>query len=209
MAPAPALPCARRRRVPVFCWHSDNPTEAAALAVHTRMSTLRSDAALRRDQILDAADAVFAEHGITAPLDLVVARAGVGRATLYRNFPDRSALVEALFDRALAGLEETPGDLPALLEALALRIVAAPALADYWRALPADAARGPGERIARLFRAPLAAAVKSGRCRADLTPADMVLVCGMLGASLRGATAARRRALARRALGLLGAAIAP
>ena len=89
---------------------------------------LRSDAALRRDQILDAADAVFASHGVTAPLDLVVARAGVGRATLYRNFPDRAALVDALLERALAGLEDEAGqlDLFGLLERVALRIAASP-----------------------------------------------------------------------------------
>ncbi|QNB00039.1 hypothetical protein [Massilia sp. Se16.2.3] len=95
------------------------------------------------------------------------------------------------------------------LEAVALRIVAAPALADYWRALDAvSTARGPGERIARLFRAPLAKAVRSGSCRADLKPADMPLVCGMLGATLRGSSPARRRALVKRTLDLLAAGVA-
>src|SRR5690606_13333796 len=46
-----------------------------------RMPTQRADAAARRAQILDAADAVFGQHGVTAPLDLVVERAQVGRAT--------------------------------------------------------------------------------------------------------------------------------
>ncbi|MDB5792741.1 MAG: TetR family transcriptional regulator [Massilia sp.] len=171
------------------------------------MTQLRSDAALRRDHILDAADAVFSESGITAPLDLVVTRAGVGRATLYRNFPDRAALVEALFERALTGLEAAaPGqDLFALVEQVGLRIVAAPAIADYWRALePGDlGAKAARERLARLFRAPLAAAVARKACRRDLRPGDLVLVCGMLGAALRGGTPANRRALVRRAIALL------
>jgi len=171
------------------------------------MTTLRSDAALRRDQILDAADAVFAERGVTAPLDLVVARAGVGRATLYRNFPDRAALVEALFDRALSRLEaeDGGGDLFALVEAVALCIVDSPTIADYWRALDsgAPAARSQQERLTRLFRAPLAAALDAGSCRADLRAADLVLVCGMLGAALRGSSPGRRRTLVRRALALL------
>lgn len=171
------------------------------------MTTLRSDAALRRDQILDAADAVFAERGITAPLDLVVTRAGVGRATLYRNFPDRAALVEALFGRALDELEaQAPGgDVFALVELAALRLVGSPAIADYWRALGPDhpAAKEARERLARCFRAPLAAAKKIGACRPDLRPADLVLVCGMLGAALGGGTPARRRALVRRALDLI------
>ena len=171
------------------------------------MTTLRADAALRRDQILDAADAVFAERGITAPLDLVVARAGVGRATLYRNFPDRAALVEALFERALASLEiQAAGcDLFALVELAALRLVEAPAIADFWRAVEPGhpGAKAARDRLARCFRAPLAAALKAGTCRPDLRTADLVLVCGMLGAALRGSNPANRRTLVRRALELL------
>jgi AcrR family transcriptional regulator len=171
------------------------------------MNQLRSDAALRRDQILDAADAVFSERGITAPLDLVVTRAGVGRATLYRNFPDRAALVEALFERALAQLETAAPahDLLALVEQVGLNLVATPALADYWRALEPGhpAAKAARERLARLFRAPLASSLARKTVRPDLRPADLVLVCGMLGAALRGETQARRRTLVRRALALL------
>ena len=176
------------------------------------MTLLRSDAALRRDQILDAADAVFSERGITAPLDLVVTRAGVGRATLYRNFPDRAALVDALFERALAELEAQASgqDLFALVEQVGLQLVSAPALADYWRALEpghpnAKAAR---ERLARLFRAPLAHSLARKACRPDLRTADLVLVCGMLGAALRGGTPASRRTLVRRALELVTGGVA-
>lgn len=173
---------------------------------------LRSDAALRRDQILDAADAVFSSHGVTAPLELVVARAGVGRATLYRNFPDRAALMDALFERALAGLEREAAGLGlfALLEQVALRIAESPAVTDYWRAVEPGhpMAKSGRERLARLFRAPLAGAIAGGACRADLRPADVALVCGMLGAALRGNTPARRREQVRRALDLLTGGIA-
>ena len=173
---------------------------------------LRSDAALRRDQILDAADAVFSSHGVTAPLELVVARAGVGRATLYRNFPDRAALMDALLERALGGLEDGAAgqDLFALLERVALRIAESPAVTDYWRAVQPGhpMARYGHDRLARLFRAPLAAGIASGACRPDLRPADIALACGMLGAALRGSTPSRRRAQARRALALLTGGIA-
>ena len=59
------------------------------------MNSPRPSSAERRAQLLDAADAVFAEHGVTAALDLVVERAQVGRATLYRQFPDRRAIPNA------------------------------------------------------------------------------------------------------------------
>jgi len=65
------------------------------------MTAQRADAAARRALILDAADHVFGQHGVTAPLDLVVERAQVGRATLYRNFPDRTALIQALLQRTV------------------------------------------------------------------------------------------------------------
>ncbi|MFK0296475.1 TetR/AcrR family transcriptional regulator [Streptomyces sp. NPDC090442] len=58
---------------------------------------LRSDARRNRERILVAARAVFAEHGIDAPMATVARRAGVGVATLYRRFPTRDALVRAAF----------------------------------------------------------------------------------------------------------------
>lgn len=61
-------------------------------------STLRRDAARNRARLLEAARDTFNERGIEAPLDEVARRAGVGIGTLYRRFPNRDALVEALFE---------------------------------------------------------------------------------------------------------------
>jgi AcrR family transcriptional regulator len=59
--------------------------------------TLRSDARDNREQILDAARAVFAAEGLNVPMREIARRAGVGPATLYRRFPTKEALVtEAL-----------------------------------------------------------------------------------------------------------------
>ncbi|WP_221353546.1 TetR/AcrR family transcriptional regulator [Streptomyces beigongshangae] len=58
---------------------------------------LRADARRNRARILVAARAVFAEHGIDAPVAAVARRAGVGVATLYRRFPTRDDLVRAAF----------------------------------------------------------------------------------------------------------------
>src|SRR4051812_38209947 len=59
--------------------------------------TLRSDAARNREAIVEAARAVFAEQGLDAPLDEIAKRAGTGNATLYRRFPTRGDLIEAVF----------------------------------------------------------------------------------------------------------------
>ncbi|WP_067699057.1 TetR/AcrR family transcriptional regulator [Nocardia jejuensis] len=56
---------------------------------------LRADARSNRDQILNAALAVFRERGTDVPMKEIAERAGVGVGTLYRRFPDRDALLIA------------------------------------------------------------------------------------------------------------------
>ncbi|MCI3274867.1 TetR/AcrR family transcriptional regulator [Streptomyces cylindrosporus] len=58
---------------------------------------LRRDARRNRDLLVGAAHEVFTEQGLEAPLDVIARRAGVGNATLYRHFPTRAALVDAVF----------------------------------------------------------------------------------------------------------------
>lgn len=176
------------------------------------MTSIRSDAAARRALLLDAADAVFGEHGINAPLDLVVERAGVGRATLYRNFPDRTALVEAMLQRTvqkieahLAELGQRDDALFELINGMAGRIVHSPALADYWRAVDPDnpAIRSARQHVLQLMEPALRRAKAAGLCRRDLQLDDLSLISSMLGAALRGRTPEDRAVLARRAIELL------
>jgi AcrR family transcriptional regulator len=63
---------------------------------------LRADAARNRAALIDAARAVFAEHGLEAPLDEIAQRAGTGNATLYRRFPTRGDLIAAVFAERMA-----------------------------------------------------------------------------------------------------------
>lgn len=58
---------------------------------------MRSDARRNRELLLDAARQVVAERGLAASLDEIARRAGVANATLYRRFPTRVQLYEALF----------------------------------------------------------------------------------------------------------------
>ena len=57
---------------------------------------LRADARRNRERVLTAARAVFAEHGREAQMDDVAKQAGVGVGTVYRHFPTKEALVNAL-----------------------------------------------------------------------------------------------------------------
>lgn len=63
--------------------------------------SLRRDAERNRQQILAAAQELFAERGLDVPLEEVARRAGVGIATLYRRFPVRQALIEEVFSPRL------------------------------------------------------------------------------------------------------------
>jgi AcrR family transcriptional regulator len=58
---------------------------------------LRSDAKRNREQLLAAARAAFTERGAAASLEDIARRASVGVGTLYRHFPTRQALVEAVY----------------------------------------------------------------------------------------------------------------
>jgi len=59
---------------------------------------LRKDAERNRTRLLDAARQAFADQGLEAPFEEIARRAGVGIGTLYRRFPTRAALIEALFE---------------------------------------------------------------------------------------------------------------
>src|ERR1700720_4232249 len=59
----------------------------------------RADAVRTRERVLEAAKGVFSAGGADASLEAVAKRAGVGIGTLYRHFPTREALFEAVYRR--------------------------------------------------------------------------------------------------------------
>jgi AcrR family transcriptional regulator len=75
----------------------------------------RADAQRNRDGLLVAAKAAFAEAGPEASLDEIARRAGVGIGTLYRHFPTRDAIVEAVYRREVQQLADSA---PRLAETL-------------------------------------------------------------------------------------------
>lgn len=57
----------------------------------------RTDALRNRERILEVAKGAFTRHGATTSLDDIARQAGVGAGTLYRHFPTRDALIEAVY----------------------------------------------------------------------------------------------------------------
>ncbi|MFI5568359.1 TetR/AcrR family transcriptional regulator [Streptomyces sp. NPDC051740] len=82
----------------------------------------RADALRNRERIVTAAREMFVEFGPEVPLDDVARRAGVGNATVYRNFPDRDALVRevvcSVMDRTVRAAEQALSETGDAFEAL-------------------------------------------------------------------------------------------
>jgi len=74
----------------------------------------RADARRNYDNLVAAARAVFAEVGASAPLEDVAERAGVGIGTLYRHFPTRQALLEAVYVDEVEAMARAADDLAEL-----------------------------------------------------------------------------------------------
>ena len=147
----------------------------------TPVRPLRRDAAANRERVLTAAAEVFHEQGVAAGLDDVARRAGVGVATVYRRFPSREALLEAL----LADLLEEY----TALATSALELPGGEGLAAYVRSA-GEVQAAPRGCVLRLWSSPsserqrdqlheqMAAlvtdGVRHGTCRDDVTVADLV-----------------------------------
>ncbi len=72
---------------------------------------MRADARRNREQLLEVASDAFREHGVDASLEEIARRAGVGIGTLYRHFPSRDALLEAVFRRDVEQVADSAEEL--------------------------------------------------------------------------------------------------
>jgi AcrR family transcriptional regulator len=80
-------------------------------ATPERARRVRADAQRNIDALLDAAREVFGTSGVDAPVREIVAKAGVGLATFYRHFPERSDLVSAVFRHEVDACADTAATL--------------------------------------------------------------------------------------------------
>ena len=165
-----------------------------------------------RIDLLNAALLIFRHHGIRAPLQMVIDEAGVGRATFYRNFADRKALVIALMEYGLERLEKNAQHFiqfeDGLFQLIRNHIHNLPlltALVDYWRVIEHH---DPVliEIYARrdaILQPLIDKAIAHGVCRADLTPKDYAMITGILRSSFQGLNEQEQVRLATRAVDLL------
>jgi AcrR family transcriptional regulator len=147
----------------------------------------RADSVRNRERLLKAAARILGTGGGDASLEAVARRAGVGIGTLYRHFPTREALFEAVYRHevdAVAELAEQMGQESAPVDALRqwLRAIvqlvatkkgmlAALALAADGRS---DLYAYSAERLSKAIGTLLQRATKAGQIRADITPEDLL-----------------------------------
>ncbi|NYT40634.1 TetR/AcrR family transcriptional regulator [Sphingomonas sp. R-74633] len=166
----------------------------------------RADAERNRLRLLDAAKSVFGEHGPGASLEEIARVAGVGIGTLYRHFPTRDALIEAVYRNetgqlmdAATRLSETRPPVEALREWMLLFVdylgtkygmsAVFSSIAGGTTALYAGSGTGVREAITTLTER----AVASGEIRLEMEPLDLLrAVAGVASAGAGWQDTARR-----------------
>jgi len=154
----------------------------------------RADSARNRQLLVDTAKAAFADVGLSVSLEEIARRAHVGIGTLYRHFPSREAVVEAVYRHEVEQLADAvpqllksspPGEalhkwMHLFIDYIATKRLIAPSLgtaAGATSALRANSA----ELISRAVAALVTRAAESGAVRKDIAPSD--LLRAMVGVS--------------------------
>ncbi|MGW2937280.1 TetR/AcrR family transcriptional regulator [Streptomyces sp. NPDC001156] len=163
-----------------------------ATPVQRRVSRPRADALRNRERIVTAAREMFVEFGPDVPFDEIARRAGVGNATVYRNFHDREALVRevvcSVMDRTSEGAERALAETGNAFEALshfvhavaderigALCPMVATAFDEHHPEL--EAAR---ERLEQLIEEIMDRARAAGQLRPDVERGDLMIAVAQL-----------------------------
>lgn len=173
-------------------------TTDVVASVKPRAVRLRADATRNRERIIAAAREVIVEHGPDVALDEVARRAGVGNATLYRHFTDRTDLVRQVAlsvmartaQRAEVALAEEEDAFDALhrfvFEAAEERVGAlCPMLSEAFDNDDAEVVAGT-KRMERSVGAIIERAQCTGRLRADIAVGDLMIALTQLTRPLPG-----------------------
>jgi len=147
----------------------------------------RTDAQRNRERILEVAKQAFAKHGVNTSLDDIAKEAEVGAGTLYRHFPTRDALIEAVYrtevEKIAAAerkLTETLPPIEALrawmllfVDHIATKQIIAPML-NTMVGGPSKLYEGSRAQIQGAIEALVHRAIKNGDIRSDLDPFDLL-----------------------------------
>ncbi|MEJ2856889.1 MULTISPECIES: TetR/AcrR family transcriptional regulator [unclassified Saccharothrix] len=151
-----------------------------------RPAPTRADARRNREAILRVADQAFTEE-VDVALDEIARRTGLGRATVYRHFPDRTALALAVATRYLATLKDAVRahrPLRELLHTVLSHQAQRRSLVRVFQSLPEKHRRHYTHALVAALRPAFARAQREGSLRADVEPGDLALLFHMVEAAL-------------------------
>jgi len=147
----------------------------------------RTDAVRNRERILEVAREAFTRSGASTSLDDIARQAGVGAGTLYRHFPTRDALIEAVYRNEVEKLAaaakrygETMGPLEALRAWMLLfidHIAAKHIIVPVLNSVAGGASRiyeGSRDRMREAVEGLVRRAVQKGELRKDVDPHDLL-----------------------------------
>ncbi|MER5623290.1 helix-turn-helix domain-containing protein [Streptosporangium sp. NPDC002544] len=174
---------------------------------------LRRDAEINRERIMTAARVAFRERGLDVPLEEIARRAEVNIATLYRRFPDREALIEAILADHMADFVEAAeaaelADDPWEAFAGLVEHVCGMQAADQGvtealtTCFPTAALEAPRARAMAAVDRVIERARRAGTLRADFTGQDLMLIM-MANAGVLGSTRCTAPQAWRRLIGLI------
>ena len=147
----------------------------------------RADAQRNRERIINIAKKTFSQTGSNINLDELAKKAGVGAGTLYRHFPTRDALLEAVyrseveklaaaereFAKTMTPVEALRAWMLLFIDYIAAKQIIAPALNTLVRAA-SKVFEASGTRIKGAIHALVKRAIESGDIRPDLDPLDLL-----------------------------------
>ncbi|MGH3376128.1 MAG: TetR/AcrR family transcriptional regulator [Actinoallomurus sp.] len=148
-------------------------------------ATLRADARRNHERVIAAAIEVFSEYGLDATVPAVAARAGVGKATVYRSYPTKADLIAAVAAPQALWLERRVADalrdqdayaaLSGLLRDIAVRLSSDRLFVEV---LPQAGFQNLGETFTRQMEQLVDAAREQGSLRPDITYQDIKVLMG-------------------------------
>lgn len=184
------------------------------MAESGRTNRGRAAAEENRKALLAAAQAVFAEKGLDAPLSTVAKTAGVGQGSLYRHFPDRVELALSVFEANVAGLEEMAADdntdLDDLIEYLTEKSIDSVAFVDVMSSAADDRRLSRlVERVFACLSVKVEGAHRAETMRSSMDENDVLMAVGMVANLLTRTPAGERRETADAAWSLMRQGLSP
>jgi AcrR family transcriptional regulator len=155
----------------------------------------RADALQNREEILQAARSVIQEFGIEVAFEKIAEKSCLGRATIYRNFADRQALLTAIYEMNLSELEQEADRIGKRDDAFFILLRYLYEMGIKHRHLgyfirsadfPAQERKRLFDWFVQIFEAPIGFSKAAGLVKSDFSAKNISIIANMLGGAIDG-----------------------